>query len=537
MMSYILITIDVTYVYPVIPKLNPALINPPREIKHLVSVNNVTLYRTSTSPIMPLAYYNKDIMDSWKTILTTLVALSNQVGKKKSTVLIGKFRKSVAMEESTNETKLGPRKRGHTRTQSVPISSGTGSSSEGGEIDFTDLDADVSMLSNSSGNQVSFAGTSIVFENKPSSYKTITFASPSVSPNSNSTSTGSYDPSNRPQQPIFDDGIMNQSPDIVQQQQRLKETESSSLFSRFNFDTRDKCPSCNYELCDQDIRSGWSQSAQEYRTTCPQCGTKFVPRLTVIIDKVGSQPPSTSHRVVDGEPPPDEHSDSTLPSSYTPPATPTTGTIINESSTQTSPMMISPQRKFLGMDSPVKRLQQSASTRLSENLRNFMSVIKRPDANTNNNDEGSTGSHHNNSSSTDNMSINYDDVQTYHKLKYEYLSPLVLKKEVENLLSKEVMADAKLFKEHPVIFWNLICHFRGLLIPLNFLLPHVNWTTIMHELTAVLEQSKQSTSSESNSSMSVDDDANMLEMLEKMNNDLMNMQARSKKSTSPPDTK
>jgi hypothetical protein len=517
------------------------LINPPREIKHLVSVNDVMAQRTSTSSLYPTNRFNKDILDSWKTILTTLVALSNQVAKKRPTALVGKFRKmqvddqnnsqqsSSPLQHTASFTRNGPRKRGHTRTLSVPISTGANSFGDIGEIDFTDIETDLTALSNNSGNQISFAGASLFVDNKhlTSAYKSMgAFPNSPLSPIStcSATSSGSYDPSNMPAQPEFDDGIMNQRTDPEQQQHRAKELESTSLFSRFSFYTRDRCPNCNFELSDQDIRNGWSQSTHEYRTTCTQCLTKFVPRFTVIIDKIGDQNKETRKTQFDEEPPPTheegsiEEGSSTL--NNTPPSTPVT---INGSPSQKKPMN----------DSPIKRVQQSASNRLTENFKNFMSAIKRPDTNTA--DESSTGSHHNTSASSDNISINnYDDTHTYHKLKYEYLSPMVLKKEVENLLSKEVTADAKLFKEHPLIFWNLICHFRGLLIPLNFLLPHVDWMTVMEELTSMIEQTKNvSNNSASNSSASLEDDALMLETLERMNNELLTMQARSRQSSPP----
>ena len=64
-------------------------------------------------------------------------------------------------------------------------------------------------------------------------------------------------------------------------------------------------------------------------------------------------------------------------------------------------------------------------------------------------------------------------------MKFEYLSPITLRKEVENLLNHEVYADERLFEEHPMMFWNLVVHFRRLKIPLNFFLPQVNWKLIL----------------------------------------------------------
>lgn len=474
------------------------------------------------------------------------MALSNQVGKRKSTVLMGKFRKSSLVEQPdapqqldhgsvTNSTPSlhlrGPsRKRGHIRTHSVPISTGNSSSEGGSEIDFTDLD--FSILSKSSGGgQISFAGASIFVDNKQlnqittANNKNILPTSPPSPLSAHSaSSTSSFDQSNMPPQPEFDDGIMNQHVNQEQEIQRVDDMGMTSLFSRFSFDIRDLCPNCNFELNDQDIRNGWTLSTQEYRTSCPQCQIKFVPRFTVIIDKVGEQRKELTTRKLataqlDAKPsPPEDVSESIAPNE--PVITFTNTVITNSESRQTissSQVPPSNNKKFFDTDFFAKRTQQSTN-RLAENLKNIMSAIKSKQDGTNNTSTIDDSSFHTNSASSDNISTNYDDVRAYHKLKYEYLSPIVLKKEVENLLSKEVTADAKLFKEHPLIFWNLICHFRGLLIPLNFLLPQVDWLAVMEELTSMIEGSNRaSNNSESNSSTSLEDDTALLERLEKMN--------------------
>ncbi|KAL0483263.1 hypothetical protein AKO1_011546 [Acrasis kona] len=525
------------YFYPKIPKLDPKLVNQPRRVKQLCSNGDIQNQRTSASPITPLEACNKDIIDSWKTILTTLVALSNQIGKKKSQVLMGKFRDAQSIPVTSNESKQvptslhnTPRKRGHHRTHSVPISLGgtqsmsLGGSVDLGEIDFTDIDADMSMLTSgdSSGSQVSFAGASLMFNHPQLSMlrdhsNNNTPPSAPSSPIGLSSGTNSFDQSNMPRQPSFDDGIMDQSTDSQAHQVRAKEIQDSNLFSRFHFDVRDQCSNCMQMLSEKDIKGGWEKSAQEYRTTCPLCGAKFVPRFTIIIDKVGSYQ--------------GEHSPlpSVIPQSHS-----NTLTVPTETRSR-------PQHAHVH-----KRVQSSLNesptvNRLAARFNGLMSAIKKTSsdlgAGGNNgsvtpNDETSnhSGSSQDGSSSVFSNAM-FDDEKLYHKLRYEYLSPLVLKKEVENLLGKEVTADAKLFKEHPLIFWNLICHFRGLLIPLNFLLPSVDWMTIMEDLTDIIDESKSpGVQKKTQRGMSiVQEEQEMLEAIERMNRLNMQGSQRNKK--------
>lgn len=58
---------------------------------------------------------------------------------------------------------------------------------------------------------------------------------------------------------------------------------------------------------------------------------------------------------------------------------------------------------------------------------------------------------------------------------FEFLSTVTLKKEVENLLQSGVMLDARISTHHPTIFWNLVVHFDNLGVPVDFILPQIDW--------------------------------------------------------------
>ncbi|KAG2389520.1 hypothetical protein C9374_014080 [Naegleria lovaniensis] len=70
----------------------------------------------------------------------------------------------------------------------------------------------------------------------------------------------------------------------------------------------------------------------------------------------------------------------------------------------------------------------------------------------------------------------------------EYLSPLVLRKEIDNLVSHDVKADSALVWQHPVLFWNLIVHFRSSPLPLSFIFPCIDWNEVITHVVTTLTQ-------------------------------------------------
>eukprot|EP01080_Neovahlkampfia_damariscottae_P006599 gene6599-10762_t len=80
--------------------------------------------------------------------------------------------------------------------------------------------------------------------------------------------------------------------------------------------------------------------------------------------------------------------------------------------------------------------------------------------------------------------IHGEENEIIEKTDYYHLSHAILTKEITNLLKKDVTADVSLFQYHPIIFWNIIIHFQDLKVPLNFVLPRVDWryvvTTVTH---------------------------------------------------------
>jgi pentatricopeptide repeat protein len=87
--------------------------------------------------------------------------------------------------------------------------------------------------------------------------------------------------------------------DHVLRQIVLGENLLEVVYPDISIDTDNEfCPRCNYYLSDDDVVNGWvAGNAQEYKTECPNCLTKFVPHFCVqstLPSFVGSRGPSSA---------------------------------------------------------------------------------------------------------------------------------------------------------------------------------------------------------------------------------------------------
>eukprot|EP00761_Pharyngomonas_kirbyi_P001479 gb/GECH01001483.1/.p1 GENE.gb/GECH01001483.1/~~gb/GECH01001483.1/.p1 ORF type:complete len:929 (+),score=128.64 gb/GECH01001483.1/:1-2787(+) len=141
----------------------------------------------------------------------------------------------------------------------------------------------------------------------------------------------------------------------------------AETLTMLRLETHNQCPQCGSKMEDGEVQEGWTDDPNDYRTTCPDCGMRFVPRFTIHTKEHNGR----------------------------------------------------------------QRRQKEADN----------DIVSRP----------------------------------------EYLSPVVLRKEIRNLVKHNVSADEGLI-EHPAVFWGLVKWSRDLHIPLNFLLPQVRWESIVHSL-------------------------------------------------------
>lgn len=350
------------YVYPSFPKLNPELFPPPREVGQLVT----------TDELMQAEGKENKILDSWKTIISTLGALSSQLAQIS-------YRRKYARRRRRSLQLSGDMSSLHERSRAF----------DSQELDESSPSTfDISSITSSNG--FLYAITPLYFRSK----------------------TAKGDIKERSTNKNNDqDDLDEDSATSIDSMASIGGIHEDTIFSQFCFDTSEQCPSCNQILLDNDVRNGWSAHAHDYRTTCVHCNHQFVPRFSVSINRVN-------------------------------------GAAVDEDES---------------MD-----ISQTSSSHMKD-----MSLTS-----------GNTGSSMN-TIPLSNTASAYGE-QRRQGVLFEYLSPVLLKKEVENLLNKRVLADTNLLFNHPLVFWNLIVHFRNIGIPLNFFLPQVDWKEMSKEMERII---------------------------------------------------
>ncbi|XP_060937993.1 DENN domain-containing protein 4B-like [Limanda limanda] len=169
------------------------------------------------------------------------------------------------------------------------------------------------------------------------------------------------------------------------------------------------CRSCNSLVYDEEIMAGWTSDDSNLNSACPFCGATFVPFLNAEICDLGPvSSAERSHWNVEEE----------LESSATPPS---------------------------GQDSSLRPQCNGVSEESSSETSSYSETSRTT--------TGSSGG-------------------GAPQVTVAYLSPLVLRKELESLLENEgeaVLAQTQFLDSHSIIFWNLVWYFHRLGLPCNLL--------------------------------------------------------------------
>ncbi|CAL8325291.1 unnamed protein product [Gadus morhua 'NCC'] len=168
------------------------------------------------------------------------------------------------------------------------------------------------------------------------------------------------------------------------------------------------CKTCDSLVYDEEIMAGWTADDSNLNSTCPFCGTPFVPFLNVHIRDL--RPLSSQSTEEEGNPVSEEEDTST---SLTPGAEPSAG-----------PSPAAPPHPDAPGGSGTPVAPEPAPP-------------QRPPA---------------------------------APVTVPYLSPLVLWKELESLLGNEgeqVICTPSIVDQHPIVFWNLVWYFKRLELPSN----------------------------------------------------------------------
>ncbi|XP_028280824.1 DENN domain-containing protein 4B isoform X1 [Parambassis ranga] len=182
------------------------------------------------------------------------------------------------------------------------------------------------------------------------------------------------------------------------------------------------CRSCNSLVYDEEIMAGWTSDDSNLNSACPFCGTSFVPFLNAELCDLG--PVSSTERT-------NWNLEDEVESAVRPPSG-------HEAS-------LRPQCNGLSEDSGSETSSYSESSRTTA----ASSVGGTP------------------------------------QVTVAYLSPLVLRKELESLLENEgdaVLAQPQFLDSHSIIFWNLVWYFQRLGLP-NHLLQLVRASPLVGHFT------------------------------------------------------
>lgn len=170
------------------------------------------------------------------------------------------------------------------------------------------------------------------------------------------------------------------------------------------------CKTCDCLVYDEEIMAGWTANDSNLNSTCPFCGTAFLPFLNVEIKDLRSLSRSSK----ESNPATEEDMSSSL--------NPETKTLAERCVTQSSTAPPQKQENCEGLGPAMMSVPASAPASASG------------------------------------------------PVTVPYLSPLVLWKELESLLVNEgdqAISSPTVVDQHPIVFWNLVWYFRRLELPSN----------------------------------------------------------------------
>lgn len=188
--------------------------------------------------------------------------------------------------------------------------------------------------------------------------------------------------------------------------------------------TCSRCQGCNFLVYDEEVMAGWSSDDSNLNTTCPFCARLFVPFLSIEIHDFQAPPiivdSSDNSSEDDGWP---RDSEAPIPGGQGP--------------------VLSDRYHCLSLDEAEPEPGKESRAGSLCNGFNESPVPQGP------------------------------SLRVEH-LAFAYLSPLVLRKELETLLENEggdFLSQPDLVDNHPIIYWNLVWYFERLGLPSS--LPHL----------------------------------------------------------------
>ncbi|XP_074787350.1 DENN domain-containing protein 4C isoform X3 [Athene noctua] len=262
-------------------------------------------------------------------------------------------------------------------------------------------------------------------------------------------------------------------------------TSLSSIFQNYAMEVLmsscSQCRACGALVYDEEIMAGWTADDSNLNTTCPFCKSTFLPLLNVEFKDLRGSASFFLKQSTSG----DSVQSGTLPLTMDPLeqkllSSPAVADLISFSDHPQSSHTIAEETSSAPEQSDVAEEQskdpRTMKTSASNAPKRGMSLTRSHSVGgpLQNIDLSQRPSHGISTVSLPNSLQEGVDplVQRPNPLPVSvpYLSPLVLRKELESLLENEgeqVIHTSKFINQHPIIFWNLVWYFRRLDLPSN----------------------------------------------------------------------
>ncbi|KAG9489027.1 hypothetical protein GDO78_005171 [Eleutherodactylus coqui] len=223
-----------------------------------------------------------------------------------------------------------------------------------------------------------------------------------------------------------------------------------------------RCLTCDCLVHDEEIMAGWTADDSNLNTTCPFCGSPFLPFLNIEIRDLRrpgryflKASPSTEYMPIPPGPSQRPKSEILTPTFS---LTPSSKTKSEESNVRIIPIPTG-RRKKDGSEST------SPSLPVVRSISTFSPLDEKPSCNLSHVSTGSLPTNFQTSAEPLDWRMSHPEPITV-----PYLSPLVVLKELESLLENEgdpAIAVPGFVDHHPIVFWNLVWYFRRLDLPSN----------------------------------------------------------------------
>ncbi|VDP45928.1 unnamed protein product [Soboliphyme baturini] len=226
-----------------------------------------------------------------------------------------------------------------------------------------------------------------------------------------------------------------------------------------------KCSQCGLLLYDEEIMSGWSPDDSELKSRCNFCGNSFVPNLKVVIREFSETlPESWYYRRAPSAFDSPVASDSSL-----------SGKLDGEGNARllkvgSGVATTSGHKSLCKSDSSLNVADCSSRGFIHHN-----SVRFEPNGQAANATAVSSKSHDSRGAKPDlwrNDSDKRVDVSNIVSITVPYLSPIVLRKELENIIISEgdgVLTNESFLERHPIVYWNMVYVFQRICVPSHLL--------------------------------------------------------------------